>query len=180
MNMDNFETTQLIERERIAILFNNYFKYRKCSNLILTSTEDKNSFDGLFISASTKNILLEIKVRSINLFDRSDCLIEFDKYSNLYPWHLAGNTILFAVEYLNYYAVWNLSAIYAHDQKLNVPLDHYFYEKDCTKTTAENYCHGSALKRVRGLQFHDASFITKDFQPRTYAEVLSDHKNSFK
>jgi hypothetical protein len=171
MENDHFDSTQKIERENFKILFINYFKPHNCSDLIVTSTDDFNCFDALFLSAITKTVLVEYKRRAINALDRTDCFIEFQKYKRLFDWYRSGHSVLYAIEYDDYYVIWNLSTLFSGVTYST--LDRLFYPENMTADCA-SYSKGKKEKLVRGLKFYDAEyFLTKEFKRVSYQHVLN-------
>lgn len=172
----HFQITQEQERVNISELFRNFLSKRNCSNLILTSTEGFQPTDCFFISALTKTIVMEYKVRDISITKYSDTIIQFNKWKTLYDWHRAGNTAFYCVEFQDAITLWNISDFF--NKECCMDLDFAFVQVYATHNTAD-YQHGQTEKWFRYLSFHNAQFILdKDYNQRDYNYILELHRKN--
>lgn len=170
--IDHYENAELIERTNLKELFDNFFSLNNCSDLVLTSTGDKNRIDAILISAST-TVAIEYKRRQKNVFQYDSTMIEYTKWEVLRRFHCTGMLSFYIIEFDDFTAVFNLSDIFQKENYPHSP-EYGFYLTKCTGSSdPDKYVKGEKYKLVRDLKFfHECSFyISKDFKRMTFHEV---------
>lgn len=170
---DHYENAEQIERRNLKQLFEHYFAFNNCSDLVLSSTGDKNRIDAILISANTITCAIEYKRRQKKVFSHASTMIEYTKWGVLRRFHCTGMLSLYIIEFDDFTAVFNLSDIF-NRENYSTNSDYGFYWKECTSTSnPEQYVKGEKYKLVRDLEFfHECSFyISKDFKRMTFQDV---------
>jgi hypothetical protein len=166
--MDHFKESQRIERESITKLFNNYFKPRGCSHLVLTSEAYYSEVDAFFISGNS-NVAVEYKRRNISIekYFHYSCIIEETKYRNLYAFHTTSTICLYIVHFDDAIAVFNMNRIFESREPM---VFDFFVPVRCT-SNMESYQHGQREKMISNLDFALAAvFITETYEQRNYKQ----------
>jgi hypothetical protein len=170
MESNHFLLSEILERDRLTLLFNEYFVPKGCTALKTTPIESFLSYDAEFISGNTP-VVAEIKIRSIPITKYwNSTMIEFPKWKCLHERYLQSDIPLYIVEYESCFALWNLTKIF--DNERLYPLDTFFIVEKCTKN-CETYSRNEKEKYVRYIPFCDAIIVDKkDFKQMTHNEHI--------
>jgi hypothetical protein len=175
LNTDYFLNAENHERHRITVIFENYFKHRNCSYLNLTSTQDFNSCDAFFVSASTDTsvcVVIEYKHRlSYDFLTFNSGLMEFSKYKCLYEFWRANAQVFYINEFrCGHIAVIDMNKVFK-DRSM-ASLEHYFYSQHMVANSSGN--SGTKEKLVTQIDYNVNTYVVldPDFKPSTYKEAV--------
>lgn len=150
-----FKQCQEVERKKLKELFYRYFRFNRCSNLVLTSENEMSKIDAFMVSGSS-HVVAEYKNREFMARKYNDCLLEFNKFEYMYEWFLTGSKCLFIVEYVDYILMWDLNTYYSYHLANDVALDNFFYFMNCPQNGNNR---NEVRKLVRNLPYNEATYI---------------------